>query len=262
VPELPELEVFKRYVDSTSLHQDIEMVEVKNGKILGGVTAGGLKRRLEGRKFESTRRHGKHLFVELDEGPWLLLHFGMTGGLNYYEDAVEEPTHARVLISFRNGYHLAFDDQRLFGKVDLIDDPDDYVQVHKLGPDPLDLDLPVFRERLEGRRGEIKATLMNQRVFAGIGNIYSDEILFQVRLHPKTSVGRLDESSLHGLHEQTGRVLRAAIERGADPGGLPAWFLLPHRQEGADCPRGNGTVLKTKAAGRTAYYCPTCQPRV
>jgi formamidopyrimidine-DNA glycosylase len=76
VPELPELEVFKRYVDSTSLHQDIEIVEVKNGKILGGVSASGLKRGLEGRKFESTRRHGKHLFVELDKGPWLLLHFG------------------------------------------------------------------------------------------------------------------------------------------------------------------------------------------
>jgi formamidopyrimidine-DNA glycosylase len=262
VPELPELEVFKRYVDSTSLHQDIEMVEVKNGKILGGVSAGGLKRGLEGRKFESTRRYGKHLFVELDEGPWLLLHFGMTGGLKYYEDAVEEPTHARVLISFRNGYHLAFDDQRLFGKVDLIEDPDGYVEEQKLGPDPLDVDFPVFRERLQGRRGEIKATLMNQRVFAGIGNIYSDEILFQVRLHPKTSVRRLDESSFHGLHEQTRRVLRAAIEHAADPGGLPESFLLPNRQDGADCPRGNGKVQKTKAAGRTAYYCPTCQPRV
>jgi formamidopyrimidine-DNA glycosylase len=262
VPELPELEVFKRYIDSTSLHQDIEMVEVKNATILGGVSAGGLKRGLEGRKFESTRRHGKHLFVELDVGPWLLLHFGMTGGLRYYEDAVEEPTHARVLISFRNGYHLAFDDQRLFGKVDLIEDPDGYVEEHKLGPDPLDVVFPVFRERLEGRRGEIKATLMNQRVLAGIGNIYSDEILFQVRLHPKTSVGRLDEISLHGLHEQTGRVLRAAIERGAGLGGVPASFLLPHRQEGADCPRGNGKIQKTKAAGRTAYYCPTCQPRV
>jgi hypothetical protein len=77
----------------------------------------------------------------------------------------------------------------LFGKVDLIENPDDYVEEHKLGPDPLDLEFPVFRERLEGRRGEIKATLMKQRVFAGIGNIYSDEILFQVRLHPKTSVG-------------------------------------------------------------------------
>jgi formamidopyrimidine-DNA glycosylase len=76
VPELPELEVFKRYVDSTSLRQDIDTIEVKNGKVLGGVSAGALKRGLEVRKFESTRRHGKHLFVELDDGPWLQLHFG------------------------------------------------------------------------------------------------------------------------------------------------------------------------------------------
>jgi len=68
---------------------------------------------------------------------------------------------------------------------------------------------------------------MNQRIFAGIGNIYYDEILFRIRLHPRTSVGRLDEDSLHDLHEQTRRVLRAAIERGADLGGLPESFLLP-----------------------------------
>jgi formamidopyrimidine-DNA glycosylase len=261
VPELPELEGFKRYVDSTSLHQDIETIDVKNGKVLGGVSAGGLKRGLEGRIFASTRRHGKHLFVELDGGGWLLLHFGMTGGLKYYRDADEAPTHTRVLISFANEYHLAFDDQRLFGKVDLIGDPDAFIEEKKLGLDPLDLDFPAFRERLAGRRGEIKATLMNQQVFAGIGNIYSDEILFQVRLHPRTSVARLDGDALHELHKQTGRVLHAAIERGADPGGLPDSFLLSHRREGEDCPRGNGMIQKTKAAGRTAYYCPACQPK-
>jgi formamidopyrimidine-DNA glycosylase len=262
VPELPELEVFKRYVNSTSLHQTVETIEVRNGMVLGGVSAGGLKRGLEGRKFQSARRHGKHLFVELDDGGWLLLHFGMTGSLTYFRDADEEPTHTRVLISFSNGYHLAFDDQRLFGKVDLIEDPDRYVEEHKLGLDPLDLDFPAFRKRLEGRRGGIKATLMNQQVFAGIGNIYSDEILFQVRLHPKTSVGRLDRDAFHCLHTQTRRVLRTAIERGEDPGSLPQSFLLPYRKEGADCPRGNGKVQKMKAAGRTAYYCPTCQPGI
>jgi formamidopyrimidine-DNA glycosylase len=260
MPELPDLEVFKRYVDSTSLHQNIETIEVKDGRVLGGVSAGELRRGLEGRKFESTRRHGKHLFVELDDEPWLLLHFGMTGDLKYYKDANEEPPHARVMIYFGNGHHLAFDDQRLFGKVDLIEDPDDFIEEHKLGPDPLDLDFPAFRERLEGRRGEIKATLMNQRIFAGIGNIYSDEILFQVRLHPRTSVGRLDGDAFHDLHEQIQRVLHAAIERGASPQGLPDSFLLPHRREGAECPRGNGNIQKTKAAGRTAYYCPACQP--
>ena len=262
MPELPDLEVFKRYVDSTSLHQDIEKIEVKNGKVLGGVSAGGLQGGLEGRKFESTRRHGKHLFVELDDGGWLLLHFGMTGGLKYYRDAGLEPKHARVLFYFTNGYHLALDDQRLFGKVDLIGDPDDFIEEKELGLDPVDLDFPAFRERLAGRRGEIKATLMNQRVFAGIGNIYSDEILFQVRLHPRTSVAWLDGDALHYLHQQTRRVLRAAIEHGAYPGDLPESFLLPHRREGADCPRSNGKIQKTKAAGRTAYYCPACQPRI
>jgi formamidopyrimidine-DNA glycosylase len=262
VPELPELEVFKRYVDSTSLHQNIETIEVKNGKVLGSVSADGLKHGLEGRRFESTRRHGKHLFVELGDGRWLLLHFGMTGSLKYYKDADEEPAHARVLISFRNGHHLAFDDQRLFGKVDLIEDPDSYVEEHKLGLDPLDLDFPAFRERLEGRRGGIKATLMNQRIFAGIGNIYSDEILFQVRLHPRTIVGRLDADAFRYLHTQTRRVLHEAIEHGTDPGGLPDSYLLPHRREGEDCPRGNGTIQKTKAAGRTAFYCPACQSRI
>ena len=227
MPELPELEVFKRYVDSTSMHQEIEMIEVKNGRVLGDVSADGLERGLEGRKFESTRRYGKHLFVGLNNGEWLLLHFGMTGGLKYYMDADAEPTHSRVLISFANGYHLAFDDQRLFGKVDLIEDPDSYIQEHKLGLDPLDLDFPAFRKRLEGRRGEIKATLMNQQVFAGIGNIYSDEILFQVRLHPRTSVARLDEGAFHDLYDQTRLVLHAGIERGADPGGCPNRSCYP-----------------------------------
>jgi len=261
VPELPELEVFKRYVASTSLHQDIEKIEVKDGRVLG-VSAGGLKLALEGRKFESTRRHGKHLFVELDDGGWLLLHFGMTGGLKYCKDADEEPNHTRVLFYFTNGHHLAFDDQRLFGKVDLIGDPDDFIAEKELGLDPLDLDFPTFRERLEGRRGEVKATLMNQRIFAGIGNIYSDEILFQVRLHPRKGVGRLDRDTIQALHEQTQRVLHAGIDHGANPGDLPDSFLLPHRQEGADCPRGNGEIQKTRAAGRTAYYCPACQPGI
>jgi formamidopyrimidine-DNA glycosylase len=262
VPELPDLEVFKRYVDSKSLHQDIEKIEVKDGRVLGKVSVGELSRGLEGRKFESTRRHGKHLFVELDDGGWLLLHFGMTGGLKHYKDAGEEPTHARVLFYFTNGHHLAFDDQRLFGKVDLIEDPDDFIQEKKLGLDPLDLDFPAFRERLAGRRGEIKATLMNQRIFAGIGNIYSDEILFQVCLHPKKSVGRLDGDTIHELYEQTRRVLHAGIEHGANPEDLPDSYLLPHRQEGAACPRGNGEIQKTRAAGRTAYYCPACQPGI
>ena len=110
----------------------------------------------------------------------------------------------------------------------------------ELGPDPLEMDAASFRERLRGTRGGIKATLMNQKMLAGIGNLYSDEILFQARIHPRTSVAQLDDPTLENLHKETLRVLKTAIEREAYPQELPDSFLLSHRQEGARCPRGNG----------------------
>lgn len=260
MPELPDVEIFKRYVNSTSLHQRIESVEVRNGKILG-VSARELQSTLKGRRFESTRRHGKNLFVGLDGGGWLLMHFGMTGSLKYFKDMDQDPPHDRFLISFENHYHLAFDCQRMLGKVDLVEDLEKFVREKKLGPDPLELALASFRERFEGRKGSVKSALMNQKIVAGVGNIYSDEILFQARLHPGTRIEQLDDATLKKLFEETRRVLKMAIERGADPQGLPDHFLLSHRLEGEKCPRGNGEIRKLKAAGRTAYYCPACQPK-
>jgi formamidopyrimidine-DNA glycosylase len=153
MPELPDVEVFKQYADSTSLHQKIGSVEVRNEKILGDVTARKLQGALKGRTLESTRRHGKQLFVELDDDSWLLLHFGMTGSLEYFEDVGRDPPHDRFLISFENGYHLALNDARMFGKVDLVEDPDRFIREQKLGPDPLELDADTFRERFGGRKG-------------------------------------------------------------------------------------------------------------
>ena len=263
MPELPDIEIFKRYVNATSLHQKIRKVEVRNEKVLGASASSARKLRstLKGRSFESTRRHGKNLFIRLDEGGWMLLHFGMTGSLAYFESPDDEPPHSRLLFAFENGYHLAFDDARMFGKVDLIAGPEDYVRERELGPDPLELDAVSFRERLGRTRGGIKATLMNQKTLAGIGNLYSDEILFQARIHPRTSVAQLDDPTLLNLHKETLRVLNTAIRHEAYPQELPDSFLLSHRQEGARCPRGDGQIQKLQAAGRTSYFCPTCQPK-
>jgi formamidopyrimidine-DNA glycosylase len=261
MPELPDVEVFKRYLNSTSLHQKIESVEVRTGKILGVVSARKLQSTLKGQRFQSTLRRGKNLFVELDDGGWLLMHFGMTGRLKYFKDMGQDLPHDRFLISFENQYHLAFDCQRMFGKVDLIEDLEEFIREKKLGPDLLELDSVSFRERFEGRKGAVKSALMNQQVVAGVGNIYSDEILFQAYVHPGTEVERLDDAAFEKLFRETRRVLKAAIERGADPQKLPNSFLLSHRREGEKCPRGNGEIRKIKAAGRTAYYCPACQPK-
>jgi len=259
VPELPDLEIFKRYMDATSLHQKISSVRVRNENVLGAVSARKLQGALKGRSFESTRRHGKNLFVRLDDGGWMLLHFGMTGSLAYYQNPDDEPPHSRLLFAFENGYHLAFDDGRMLGKVDLIGEPEDFLRDRQLGPDPLEMDAVSFRKRLRGTTGGIKATLMNQKMLAGIGNLYSDEILFQARIHPRTSVAQLDDPTLENLHQETLRVLKKAIEQEAYPQELPDSFLLSHRQEGERCPRGNHRIQKLKAAGRTAYICPTCQ---
>jgi formamidopyrimidine-DNA glycosylase len=259
MPELPDLEIARRYVDATSLHQRIGSVLVRNEKVLGAVSARKLQSALPRRSFESVRRHGKNLFVELDYGGWMLMHFGMTGSLAYFRSPGDEPPHSRLLFAFENGHHLAFDDGRMFGKVDLIGEPEAYLRDRQIGPDPLEMDAASFRERLRETRAGIKATLMNQKVLAGIGNLYSDEILFQARIHPTTSVARLDDPTLENLHHETLRVLKKAIEQDAYPQELPGSFLLSHRQEGEKCPRGNGYIQKLKAAGRTAYICPTCQ---
>ncbi len=98
MPELPDVEMFKRYLDATSLHQRIDDVDVRNAYILKNVTARELARGLKGRRFESTRRHGKHLFVRADRKLWLRLHFGMTGSLEYFKDDRQAPRHTRVLL--------------------------------------------------------------------------------------------------------------------------------------------------------------------
>jgi formamidopyrimidine-DNA glycosylase len=101
--------------------------------------------------------------------------------------------------------------------------------------------------------------LMNQELMAGIGNIYSDEIMFQAGLHPKAAADKLDEDGLHKLFDAMRYVLNTAIKTEADPSKMPGDFLLPYRNKGGHCPKCGGNVLHVSACGRTAWYCPKCQ---
>src|SRR5436309_14591643 len=126
MPELPEVETFKRYLDSTSLHQRISAVDVRSAYVVKGLSPRELARRLKGRCFEWSRRHGKHLFVRTDGEPWLRLHFGMTGSLEYLKHDQVTPKTARVIFRFANECLLAFDDQRKFGEIGLSRDVDEF----------------------------------------------------------------------------------------------------------------------------------------
>jgi formamidopyrimidine-DNA glycosylase len=261
VPELPDVAVLKRYLDATALHQRIERVDVHSQDVLAAASARELEAGLRGRALESTRRHGKYLFSRLDDDRWLVLHFGMTGRLQYFKQMEREPEYDQVLIAFENGYHLAYVAPRKLGEVELVDDVDAFIADKDLGPDVMapHFDLAKFQEILSGRRGMIKSALMDQQLMAGVGNVYSDEILFQEGIYPRTRVADLDEQALASLYATMQDVLQTAVDRDADPETFPDSFLTPHRRRGGTCPRCGEELEKVKVSGRSAYYCPNRQ---
>jgi formamidopyrimidine-DNA glycosylase len=262
MPELPDVETFKQYLDATSLHQRIDDVAVRNAHVLKEVTARELARALKDRRFKSSRRHGKHLFIRADGELWLRLHFGMTGSLHYFKNDEQPPRHTRVMFVFANNRRLAFDDQRQFGEIGLVKDIDEFLKERALGTDGLDLDIAKFRKILGNRRGAVKSILLNQRLIAGIGNIYADEILFRARMHPATELSRLDDKALTKLFRATHYILERAISAKADANQMPRSWLLPHRGKGAKCPRCKRGLKSATVGGRTAWFCPHCQKRI
>jgi formamidopyrimidine-DNA glycosylase len=256
LPELPEVEVYRRYFAKHALNQPISRVRVLDERVLGAIRKDRIARELKGRSFSNVSRHGKHLFA--DGGTtWLHLHFGMTGDLAYYRDPTGQPRFARVVFDFENGTHLAFEDMRLFGVVDLTPSPDIYIREHRLGPDPLDASFGLrgFRTLLEGRRGAVKSLLMSQDIIAGIGNLYADETLFHTAIHPRRPVDRLSRAEVGKIYTAMRRILRDVIARQERNADLPRRYLVEHRQEGERCPLCGGTIRRTVVFGRTTYYC-------
>jgi formamidopyrimidine-DNA glycosylase len=272
MPELPDVETFKRYLNATSLHQRIANVDVRSAYVLKGVSARELERRLKRRRFESSRRHGKHLFVRTDGDFWLRLHFGMTGSIHYFKRREQAPKpasaeasagrHTRVFFVFANTHCLAFADQRKFGEVGLIEDVNEFLKKRALGPDALDVSLGQFREIFAKHRGAVKTILLNQKLVAGIGNIYADEILFHTRVHPATQISSLSGKTITKLFRATRYILKRAIETNADVALMPKSWLLPHRGKGGKCPGCGRKLRSATIGGRTAWFCPHCQKRI
>ena len=261
MPELPEVETFKRYLDRTSLHQCIIDVEVRDAYVLKNISARELARRLKRHRFENSHRHGKHLFVHIGDALWLRLHFGMTGELECLDDREVAPKTARVIFRFASNRRLAFDDQRKFGEIELIEDVDEFLQSRDIGPDVLEIGLSQFKAIVARHRGAVKAILLNQRSVAGIGNLYADEILFRARMHPATEPTRLNEEDLSRLFRATRYVLRKAIALKTDFSRLPKTWLLSHRGKHGKCPRCCRVLKSQMIGGRTSWFCADCQKR-
>lgn len=261
MPELPEVESYTRYFARHALDQKIARVHVRDERILGEIRADAFVRKLEGRTFTETRRHGKHLFAATDaKSLWLHLHFGMSGDLSYYRDE-DAPRFARIVFDFNNGAHLAFEDMRLFGVADLVSSPEAFIADRGLGPDPLDPDFTLarFTELLERRRGAIKSLLMTQEILAGLGNLWVDETLYLASVHPRRPIDRLKRDEIRAIHTSIRKLLRDVIARHERGAGMPAKSLYSNREPGVRCPKCGGTIKRSVVFGRTTYFCPQHQ---
>ncbi len=257
MPELPEVEMARRYLEAFALLQTIRKAEVKDERILARVSAKELEEALAGKQFDCAMRHGKRLFLKINETLYLTLHLGLTGRLIYLESGAEVSSHTRLLISFENDRSLAFDDPRIFGEVSLAKSPQAFLTERKVGPDALQLALDGFLNIMNGRRGLIKPALLNQRLIAGLGNLYADEVLFQAGICPRAHCLTIEQ--LTTLFSSIQEVLKTALANHADLEKLPDSYLLPHRHPKGRCPRDGANLSREKIGGRTSYYCPEHQ---
>jgi formamidopyrimidine-DNA glycosylase len=260
VPELPEVETFRRTIEGAALGRRIAGVRVGDRRILAGVTPRRLADRLRGRRFVEALRRGKHVLLRTDGDAHVGLHFGMSGRPIKLTKAEAPPPHTRVLFRFEDGGALAFRCPRMFGKVRLVAEGTDYFGERGLGPDALDSGPRTFASAMATRRGAAKGVLLNQSVLAGVGNVYADEVLFQTGIHPRAPADRLGREDHLRLHRALRRIFRKSLALGTDWSRVPRTWLIPHRERDGACPRCRTPLARMTVAGRTTFCCPSCQP--
>jgi formamidopyrimidine-DNA glycosylase len=259
VPELPDVEGFRRVLSDHAVGRRIRYVDVLDAGVLRGVTAAELRRALVGHQFRSPWRHGKHLVVPLTPDGYLLLHFGMTGALHWVTSA-ERHRFDRVVFAFAHG-ELRFRDMR---KLHGLRYAPDRAAVDRvlggLGPDAADLSADELGDRLGARRGQVKPALMDQAMVAGLGNLLADEILWRARIDPHRACTQLDAGDIRRLHARMRTVLRQAVPTGRVPP-RPTWLTGRRDDPSGSCPRCGTTLSHGRVGGRGTAWCRVCQPR-
>jgi formamidopyrimidine-DNA glycosylase len=271
VPELPEVETIRRDLAPLVTGRTIVDVEVDPGTIhlLAGVPLETLRASLAGRTIRSLGRRGKYLLFELDDGRWWAAHLRMTGRLVWRpHDAPPEP-YERARVVLDDGHDLRWSDLRKFGTWRVHASADEVVG--RLGPEPIDPGLTAaqFRRVFEGRTAPVKAVLLDQRRFAGLGNIYVDEALFAARIRPDTPAGQLSRAALGRLYRACREVLERGIaHRGASfrdyvdgqgNEGRQHMFVQVFRRTGKPCYACGTPIERSIVGGRATHYCPRCQ---
>ena len=278
MPELPEVETVRRDLEEQTLHQPIASVEVLLHRTIASPAVPGFCQRLVGQSWVAWHRRGKYLLGELASGDRLGVHLRMTGQFLWMGSCYEPVhKHTRVRFELANGCELRFNDQRTFGQMWLVPhglpDWEVIAGLAKLGPEPLESEFSktYLLTALKKSRKPIKNALLDQKLVAGVGNIYADEALFLSQIHPQTPCDRVKQPQAVKLREAIVQVLRDSIaQRGTtfstyrDLGGVNGNYLgqaWVYSRTGEDCRRCGCAIERIKLAGRSAHFCPSCQSR-
>ncbi len=276
MPELPEVETVVRGLRPRLVGQRIRRLRVAEPRVIRG-SLRRFRRLLAGARILRLSRRGKYILLELRPAAersgryYWIVHLGMTG--QFYACAPTTPLlkHTHVVVWLSSGAQLRFRDPRRFGKMLVLREADLEDYFAALGPDPLRISFPRFCGLFAGRRAPVKSLLLNQNRLRGLGNIYSSEALFLSGIHPARPAGTLDRTELQQLYGSLRWVLREAIAgmgttisdyRTGD--GRPGNYqnsLRVYDREGEPCPRCGTLIARLVLAGRSAHYCPECQPR-
>jgi formamidopyrimidine-DNA glycosylase len=264
MPELPEVEAARRLVRQRLVGRRLAEVSARDDRIVfAGLTPQQVVKALRGARVRGVGRKGKHFWLELDRRPWPSFHFGMSGWLEAYRDPKQRPAHWRLELVTPEGWRVAYADVRRFGRVRLQADPPHEPPVSRLGFDPL-LGLPAAGPlgALLSRRGApIKAVLLDQSLFAGVGNWIADEVLYQAGLRPHRPASSLTRPEVVRLRSKLTAVVRHAVKVGADSDRFPRTWLFHYRWGGRKDPHdGRGErIVRETIRGRTAAWVPTRQ---
>ena len=267
MPELPEVETTVRGLERVLLGRRIERVEARRPDLRRALPV-DLGQRLTGARITALRRRAKYGLIDTDRGDTLVFHLGMSG--HWRVDPTETLKHDHFIIEVEDGMRVALNDARRFGSLDLVPTAqlDDWPTFKALGPEPLDLDAKELRKRLAGRTAPIKLLLLDQRIVAGLGNIYVCVALYRAGIHPGSACGSISLERLRRLVPAIHDVLAEAIAAGGStlrdfvsPDGELGYFskrFLVYDREGKSCECG-GPVKRIVQGGRSTFYCPRCQ---
>lgn len=269
MPELPEVETTVRGLTPVLAGQRLTRVEPRRADLRKAIPV-DLRQRLTGATVTALGRRAKYGMIDTDRGDTLIFHLGMSG--RWRVDPGEVETHDHLLLETETGRRLALNDPRRFGFLDLVRTRalDGYPPFAAMGPEPLGPGLTggYLHATLAGRGAPIKAMLLDQRVVAGLGNIYVCEALFRARIAPRRAAGRIARVRLDRLVDAIKAVLEEAIAAGgsslrdfAHPDGALGYFskqFLVYGREGEPCGCG-GLVRRRVEAGRSTFWCPNCQ---